>query len=377
MVTTAHDRHDHRRRGQIGYALLFRIAAGEMLGPDRPVRLRLLEIPQGMRAAEGAALELQDCAFPLLHERRGDRRPASPRSTAAASRCSSARGRADPAWSAPTCSPRTPASSDRRAPRSAPAPPTTCASSWWATPRTRTRSSPRHPRRTSRPTDSPRSPASTTTARSVSSAAALDARPDEIARRRDLGQSLGDAVPGCLARDACAAMPVHRCARASASAAARPRTPWLDDVFIPRVARRGAEIIEVRGSSSVASAANAAIEHVRDEQRGTTAAGPRRRSSRAASTACPRGSSARSPCHSRRRRATASSKGSPLDDRARAPHRRLGRRARRRARRGARARGAVTPMEALVFVILAIVVIAVTTALAPALGIAGPLIARR
>jgi malate dehydrogenase len=46
-------------------------------------------------------------------------------------------------------------------------------------------------------------------------------------------------------------------------------TAWLDDVFIPRVAKRGAEIIEVRGSSSVASAANAAIEHVRDEQLGT------------------------------------------------------------------------------------------------------------
>ena len=53
--------------GQIGYALLFRIAAGDMLGADRPVRLQLLEIPQGMRAAEGAALELQDGAFPLLH----------------------------------------------------------------------------------------------------------------------------------------------------------------------------------------------------------------------------------------------------------------------------------------------------------------------
>ncbi|PZU30579.1 MAG: malate dehydrogenase, partial [Microbacterium sp.] len=54
--------------GQIGYALLFRIASGAMLGEDRPVRLRLLEIPQGLKAAEGAALELQDCAFPLLRE---------------------------------------------------------------------------------------------------------------------------------------------------------------------------------------------------------------------------------------------------------------------------------------------------------------------
>src|SRR5918993_4924643 len=52
--------------GQIGYALLFRIAAGDMLGQGAPVRLRLLEIPQGLRSAEGAALELQDCAFPLL-----------------------------------------------------------------------------------------------------------------------------------------------------------------------------------------------------------------------------------------------------------------------------------------------------------------------
>jgi malate dehydrogenase len=52
--------------GQIGYAALFRIAAGDMLGADQPVSLRLLEIPQGMRAAEGAALELTDCAFPLL-----------------------------------------------------------------------------------------------------------------------------------------------------------------------------------------------------------------------------------------------------------------------------------------------------------------------
>jgi len=52
--------------GQIGYALLFRIASGQLLGPDMPVRLRLLEIPQAVPAAEGAAMELADCAFPLL-----------------------------------------------------------------------------------------------------------------------------------------------------------------------------------------------------------------------------------------------------------------------------------------------------------------------
>lgn len=52
--------------GQIGYALLFRIASGQLLGPDIRVRLNLLEIPAGLPAAEGAALELQDSAFPLV-----------------------------------------------------------------------------------------------------------------------------------------------------------------------------------------------------------------------------------------------------------------------------------------------------------------------
>ncbi|GGP72441.1 MULTISPECIES: malate dehydrogenase [Streptomyces] len=52
--------------GQIGYALLFRIASGHLLGADVPVNLRLLEIPQGLKAAEGTAMELDDCAFPLL-----------------------------------------------------------------------------------------------------------------------------------------------------------------------------------------------------------------------------------------------------------------------------------------------------------------------
>jgi len=52
--------------GQIGYALLFRIASGQMLGPDIPVELSLLEIPDAVKAAEGTAMELDDCAFPLL-----------------------------------------------------------------------------------------------------------------------------------------------------------------------------------------------------------------------------------------------------------------------------------------------------------------------
>jgi malate dehydrogenase len=52
--------------GQIGYSLLFRIASGAMLGPDTPVQLSLLEITPALGAAEGVAMELDDCAFPLL-----------------------------------------------------------------------------------------------------------------------------------------------------------------------------------------------------------------------------------------------------------------------------------------------------------------------
>ena len=52
--------------GQIGYAILFRIASGQLLGPDQPVVLRLLEIEPAMQALGGVAMELDDCAFPLL-----------------------------------------------------------------------------------------------------------------------------------------------------------------------------------------------------------------------------------------------------------------------------------------------------------------------
>src|SRR5699024_1971160 len=52
--------------GQIGYSLLFRIASGALFGPETPVQLRLLDIPAAMQGLEGVAMELDDCAFPLL-----------------------------------------------------------------------------------------------------------------------------------------------------------------------------------------------------------------------------------------------------------------------------------------------------------------------
>ena len=103
--------------GQIGYALLFRIASGPMLGPDTPVRLSLLEITPALKAAEGTAMELDDCAFPLLAgiDITDDPRKAFDGAT---SRCSSAPGRAARAWSVGTCCRPTAASSSRRARRS-------------------------------------------------------------------------------------------------------------------------------------------------------------------------------------------------------------------------------------------------------------------
>jgi len=52
--------------GQVGYSLLFRIASGALLGPDQPVQLQLLEITPALGALDGVAMELDDCAFPLL-----------------------------------------------------------------------------------------------------------------------------------------------------------------------------------------------------------------------------------------------------------------------------------------------------------------------
>ena len=52
--------------GQIGYATVFRLASGEVFGPDQPVILHLVELPQAMGALDGVHMELDDCAFPTL-----------------------------------------------------------------------------------------------------------------------------------------------------------------------------------------------------------------------------------------------------------------------------------------------------------------------
>ncbi|GAA1919760.1 malate dehydrogenase [Microbacterium aoyamense] len=253
--------------GQIGYALLFRIAAGDMLGPDRPVRLRLLEIPQGVRAAEGAALELQDCAFPLLEsvdvtvsaEDAFDgaeigmlvgARPRGPGMERADLLAANA-GIFGPQGAAIA---KGAASGFRAVVVGNPANTNAliAANAAEGMPEGRFTALTR--------LDHNRAVGQLAEALEIGAGAIADVIiwgnhsatqfPDiahaQLADGRTVFDALADRMGGPIAALA-----------------------WLDDVFIPRVAGRGAEIIEVRGSSSVASAANAAIEHVRDEQRGS------------------------------------------------------------------------------------------------------------
>lgn len=252
--------------GQIGYALLFRIAGGAMLGPDRPVRLRLLEIPQGLAAAEGAALELQDCAFPLLRgvEITDDARAAFDGTNVAllvgARPRTAGMERGDLlAANAGIFGPQGAALNEVAA-------------------------------------DDVHvlvvgNPANTNALIAAASAPDIPADRFHALTRLDHDRAVGQLsaaldVPADAIRDV-AIWGNHSATQfpdvAHATVDGRPvldaladrlgghdrATAWLDDEFIPRVAKRGAEIIAVRGSSSAASAANAAISHVRDAVRGT------------------------------------------------------------------------------------------------------------
>ena len=118
--------------GQIGYSLLFRIASGQLLGPDQPVVLRLLEIEPGMKALEGVVMEIDDCAFPLV----SDIVTTTDLDTAfdgTSGPCWWARSPARRGWSGAISSPSTAGSSDLRAGPSPPTPPPMCGSWWWAT----------------------------------------------------------------------------------------------------------------------------------------------------------------------------------------------------------------------------------------------------
>ncbi|MEI5583845.1 MULTISPECIES: malate dehydrogenase [unclassified Agromyces] len=252
--------------GQIGYALLFRIASGAMLGAETPVRLNLLEIPQGIRAAEGAALELQDSAFPLLAHVEVTDDAAAAFEGANVALLVGARPRTAGMERGDLLQanggifgPQGRAINDHAADDVRVAvvgnPANTnaliAASHAPDVPRDRFTALTRldHNRALGQLAGALGAPVGGIRGITIWGNHSATQFPDVAHATAD-----GDPVPALLA------------ARTGGTEAARA---WLVDEFIPRVARRGAEIIEVRGSSSVASAASATIDHVRDWVLGT------------------------------------------------------------------------------------------------------------
>lgn len=252
--------------GQIGYALLFRIASGAMLGADRPVRLRLLEIPQGLRSAEGTALELQDCAFPLLTDVEITDDPSIAFAGANIALLVGAR-------------PRTAGMErgDLLAANAGIFGPQGAALNAHAADDVRVVvvGNPANTNALIASAAAPDIPADRFAAltrldhdrASAQLAAALDVPVAEITNLTIWGNHSATQFPD-VSHARVAGRPAWE-ALSDRWGGPEAALAWLDDEFIPRVAKRGAEIIAVRGSSSAASAANAAISHVRDSVLGT------------------------------------------------------------------------------------------------------------
>ncbi len=246
--------------GQIGYALLFRIASGEMLGKDQPVRLQLLEIPdeKAQKALKGVMMELEDCAFPLLADMQafGDAMPAfkdtdyamlvgaRPRGPgmerkdllAANAQIFTAQGRALNA----TASRKVrvlvvgnPANTNAYiAMKSAP--------------------------------DLPR--------KNFTAMLRLDHNRAASQIAAKTGKAVADIEKLCVWGNHSPTMYADYRFATIAGKAVKDMINdqvWNKDVFLPTVGKRGAAIIEARGLSSAASAANAAIDHMRDWAMGT------------------------------------------------------------------------------------------------------------
>lgn len=243
--------------GHIGYALAFRVASGEMFGPDQPVILRLLEMPQAMSSLNGVGMELEDCALPLLHDivltddpsigfREADYAiliGAKPRSKGMErndlitenARIFSAQGKAINDHASPNVRVLVVGN-----------------------------------------------PANTNALIAASNAPDLDPRHFTAMTRLDHNRALGQLAnkTNSLVADitrmtiwgnhSMTQYPdVGNCLINGTPALEMVTRDWAIDHFIPRIQRRGAEIIEARGLSSAASAADAVVDHVRDWALGT------------------------------------------------------------------------------------------------------------
>lgn len=244
--------------GQIGYALLFRIASGHLLGPDVPVNLRLLEIPQGLKAAEGTAMELDDCAFPLLRDIEITDDPNVGFAGANVALLVGARPRTKGMERGDLLSanggifkPQGKAINDNAADDI----------------KVLVVGNPANTNALIAQAAAPDVPAERFTAmtrldhnRAISQLAAkTGAAVSDIKRLTIWGNHSATQYPDIF----------HAEIAGKNAAEVVDDEAWLADTFIPTVAKRGAAIIEARGASSAASAANAAIDHVHTWVNGT------------------------------------------------------------------------------------------------------------
>jgi len=245
--------------GQIGYSIVFRIAAGELLGSDVPIDLRLLEIPQAMPALEGVAMEVVDCAFPLLkgidlHDHPADAFDGTniallvgsrPRTKgmeraellSANGEIFTVQGKALNAVAAPDVKVLVVGNPAN----------TNCLIAM--------NNAPDIPRE--RFTSMMRLDHNRAIAQ-LSSKLAVGV--DEITQMGVWGNHSPTMYPDLY----------NALVNGTPAVEVVDDDEWIEDEFLPNVGKRGAAVIEARGASSAASAANAAIEHVRDWVAGTT-----------------------------------------------------------------------------------------------------------
>jgi malate dehydrogenase len=246
--------------GQIGYALLFRIASGQLLGPDVPVRLRLLEITPALGAAEGTAMELDDCAFPLLSGIDISDDPATAFDGTNVALLVGARPRTKGMERGDLLEanggifkPQGKAINDHAADDV----------------RVLVVGNPANTNALIAQAAAPDVPAERFTAmtrldhnRALTQLAKKTATPvSEIRRLTIWGNHSATQYPDIF----------HAEVAGRNAAEVVGDEKWLAEEFIPTVAKRGAAIIDARGASSAASAANAAVDHVRTWVNGTPA----------------------------------------------------------------------------------------------------------
>ncbi len=243
--------------GQISYSLLFRIAAGDMLGPEQPVILHLLEIPTAMGALEGVVMELEDCAFPLLHEIVATDDPVVAFREVEFALLVGAR-------------PRGPGMERRDLLEAN-------AGIFKVQGEALNQSADRNVR-----VVVVGNPANTNAMTAMRSAPDLNSRNFTALTRLDHNRAIAQLAARLGVRvDEIRRMTIwgnhsttqypdlsHTLVRGEPALQMVDRG-WYEEQFIPRVAKRGAEIIQARGASSAASAASAAIDHMRDWVYGT------------------------------------------------------------------------------------------------------------